>query len=427
MWFGLLSLAIASPLSFVVDDVSHDITVTADGTSPELQLLADGTVVLSRQIRVVIEPPPEPVEGEEVVEDPDTDSDSGEPEPHRIAVLLSQSEDPSAVLTVASETAVVRSYHLHQHSVDREDSRGELAAIDVHRVRLRTEIEAAETILKRGDATARPDLDLLERQLGLSTEPVEAELRDQAHIAHLQAELERHTVGATLILDSAPAFDQYLEVVVEPLEPGEYILTITRPVPDATWASGYMLDASPESGVVVSTWLGGLNLPQNTAFDDVAVSVDWGNGLVTVVPSMSFHPDGGAQPFVIAQLPNVYRNIVGDRVVNRRVDVSNPFDSALPATLVALGMSIVPIGALEPEASFRLSLGPAQGFRVRQRDSEFDIRTGIEAITPVWLPIDPTGCRIAASGQIIGMEELDGEIGIAVGITERGVVSVLCD
>jgi hypothetical protein len=254
--------------------------------------------------------------------------------------------------------------------------------------------------------------------------------RGDERLAYLQAQLERATTAATLLLDGQPTVDTYLDLEYVELEPGEHTVIIEESVADARWASGYLLDTTPAAGMVTSEWIAGIDLPLSLGFDSVSVAVDWGYGEVQVGESdelYSFIAGRKVHAIVLAQLPNIYRNIVGTDSVDRRLDIANPFPHALPATVAALGPTVTPIRALDVEDSFRLGLGPANGWRVKRKGKEYDIRIPYAAPTPVWLPIDPTGCRIAATGDVLGLEELDGAKGTAAVLAGRGIVSVMCD
>lgn len=440
------------------------VLLTTDG----LVLEADGSLLLRRHVTFSIPEPPEPVEGEEREED-DVDDDTDLPEPEVVTVRLRHAHGPTGDmqfgLPMPNVEAVAGAHAEADSDADTDvepdtdadtevaepvvmmplpmsanarlvevpilDTQAELAEIDAEREALRVAIAELEEQQKRDLTTPRYDLDLVEAQLaGAASTPVSGAERGEEQLAYLQAQLQRATAAATLLLDGQPTVDTYLDLEYAELEPGEHTVIIEETLTDARWAAGYLLDTTPSAGMVSSAWVAGLELPLELGFYDVTLAVDWGHGEVTIGESdatTTFIAGRRVHPIVVAELPNVYRNIVSDDGVERRVDITNPFPHALPATVAALGPTTTPIRALDVDDSFRLGLGPASGWRVKKKDSQYDIRVPYAAATPVWLPIDPTGCRIAASGDVLGLEEVDGMNGTAAVITGRGIVSVMCD
>ncbi len=450
----------------VVDLAGPVFAATAYLTTDALVLQPDGAVMLRRVVNFSIPEPPPPVGGQEEEEE-DVDDDTDMPEPDIVTVRLRHANGPTgdmifglpvveveeeAELDSDSDPDSDSEFEVVADSEPEEpldvmplpmsantrlvevvilDTQAELAEIDEHREELRVSIAAVEEAQKREQTSPRYDLDLVEAQLsGMEHTTLTGAERGDERLAYLQAQLQRATTAATLLLDGQPTVDTYLDLEYPALEPGEYIVVIEETVAEARWAAGYLLDTTPSAGMVTSEWVAGVELPLELGFTNVSVAVDWGHGEMAVGESddtYTFIAGRQVHPIVLAQLPNTYRNIVGADGVDRRVDVSNPFEYPLPATITALGPTTTAMRALDVEDSFRLGLGPAAGWRVKRKGSQYDIRIPYAASTPVWMPIDPTGCRIAASGDVLGLEELDGAKGTAAVLTGRGIVSVMCD
>lgn len=453
--------AVETPVEEPAEEPGPVYAATAYLTSDALVLQPDGSLMLRRVVNFSIPEPPEPAEGEEEEEE-DVDDDTELPEPDVVTVRLRHASGPTGnlvfslpeppvddtveeVVEADSDVAEVEpdtdaeapeetaklplSANLRTAEVVVVDAQSELAKIDERREELRVTIAALEEAQKRDQTEPRYDLDLVEAQLSgdAHTTLTGAERADE-RLAYLQAQLQRATAAATLLLDGEPMVDTYLDLEYDALAPGEHTVIVEESVPEGRWAAGYLLDTTPSAGVVTSEWVAGVELPLDLGLTDVSVAVDWGHGEVAVGDAThTFIAGRQLHPVVLAELPNTYRNIVGPDGVTRRVDVFNPFPHPLPATVAALGPTTTPIRELDVEDSFRLGLGPAAGWRVKKKGNQYDVRIPYAAPTPVWMPIDPTGCRIAASGDVLGLEELDGVKGTAVIVTGRGIVSVMCD
>ncbi len=452
-----------------VEEAGPVFAATAYLTTDSLVLQPDGSVLLRRVVNFSIPQPPLPVEGEEEEEE-DVDDDTELPEPDVVTVRLRHANGPTGDMAFSlpvaegaegDEASDVDSDSDSDSDAEPEasddsepeeavalmplpisantrtvevvilDTQAELAEIDEQREQLRLTIAAVEDAQKREQTSPRYDLDLVEAQLsGMAHTTLTGAERADERLAYLQAQLQRATTAATLLLDGEFTVDTYLDLEYTDLEPGEHVVIIEESVPQARWAAGYLLDTTPAAGMVTSEWIAGMEVPLELGFTNVSLAVDWGYGEVAVGEAddtYTFIAGRQVHPIVLAQLPNTYRNIVRADGVDRRVDVFNPFEHPLPSTVTALGPTTTPMRALEVEGSFRLGLGPATGWRVKRKGSQYDIRIPYAASTPVWMPIDPTGCRIAASGDVLGLEELDGVKGTAAVLTGRGIVSVMCD
>lgn len=415
MWIGLLALASA---------VTYDVTDAEES----LNLLPDGSVELVRLVTVNV-PEPEPVEGDEDEEDVDADSDSGEPEPDVLRVWGLRTGVPATGFTIETSGFELKGKELVVEPISEAVMLARRAEIQAEREVVREAIAAQQERIADADTPRRRDLDFLEAQLAeaATITEVPGAVRAQTDLDRLQAQLTRLDEELVGLLDGDPVERIGLSLSVDPLPPGEHSLLLSRPLANARWTSGYYMLGDRALGDVTTTLLGGLDLPAGTGFDPLPIQVDLGTGAIAAeAGEVGLHPDGGMQPFAITTLDTRYRNLMRGDSVERRVDVTNPLEIPLPATRLGLRTTLVAMNALEPNEAFRLGLGTLTDWRVRQRNGEWDIRTGIAAATPVWIPQDPTGCRIAASGDILGPEEVDGAKGLSVMIAERGVVAFQC-